>query len=170
MKYSSDPELRKLALEAAQYVTNDAGRIHKDDMLDDLCARIREREDLSGAVLRKAAQGLMRDLGERRSPRRNRRSGGLYHPESIMKLGNGIWVWMKRTTHADLSQWGVICARNTIRTMTAGADNQQYVYERTDAFRVNPGITALHSLEESVFHYRQDALDVIDWEEDHDEL
>ncbi|MCX5278348.1 MULTISPECIES: hypothetical protein [Streptomyces] len=170
MKYSADPHLRQLALEAAQHVTTDAGRMHKDDVLDDLCARIREREDLNGAVLRKAAQALMRDLGERRSPRRNRRTGGLYHPESIMKLGNGIWVWMKHTTQTDMSQWGVICARNTIRTMTAGADNQQYVYERTDAFRANPGITTLHPLELSVFHYRQDTLDGTDWDEDHGEL
>lgn len=55
MKYSSDPQLRQLALEAAQHVTTDAGRMHKDDFLDDLYARIRERDDLEGAVLRKAA-------------------------------------------------------------------------------------------------------------------
>ncbi|MFE0207383.1 hypothetical protein [Streptomyces sp. NPDC058985] len=56
MKYSSDPQLRQLALEAAQHVTTDAGRMHKDDFLDDLCARIHERADLEGAVLKKAAQ------------------------------------------------------------------------------------------------------------------
>ncbi|MFG2924231.1 hypothetical protein ACGFYA_22340 [Streptomyces sp. NPDC048305] len=159
MKYSSDPQLRQLALEAAQHVTTDAGRMHKDDFLDDLCARIHERADLEGAVLKKAAQGLMRDLGERRSPRRNKRTGGMYHPESIIKLGNGIWVWMKHTTPTDMTQWGLISSRNTVRTITAAADTQQYIHERTDAFRSHPGISSLHPLEEAVFHYQQDTLD-----------
>lgn len=170
MKYSADPQLRKLALEAAQHVTTDAGRMHKEDVLDDLCDRIRERDDLDRAIIRKAAQGLMRDLGERRSPRRNRKTGGLYHPDSIIKLGNGIWVWMKRTTPTDLTQWGLISSRNTVRTITAAADTQQYVHERTDAFRTHRGISSLHLLEEAVFHYQQDTLDDTDWDVDHGEL
>ncbi|MCZ0978709.1 hypothetical protein O1L60_04160 [Streptomyces diastatochromogenes] len=170
MKNSSDPQLRKLALEAAQHVTTDVGRMRKDDIVDDLCARIRERDDLEGAVLRKAAQSLMRDLGERRSPRRNRRTGGLYHPESIIKLGNGIWVWMKHTTPTDMTQWGLISSRNTVRSVTADAEKQQYIHERTDAFRLNPGLSSLHPLEEAVFHYRQATLDDADWEADHEDL
>ncbi|MEU8522394.1 hypothetical protein [Streptomyces sp. NPDC048577] len=170
MKYSSDPHLRKLALEAAQYITNDAGRMSKEDLLDDLCARIREREDLEGAVVRKAAQGLMRDLGERRSPRRNKKTGGLYHPESIIKLGNGIWVWMKHTTPTDMTQWGLISSRNTVRTITAAADTQRYIHERTDAFRSNPGFSSLHPLEEAIFAYQQDTLDDGDWDLVHDDL
>lgn len=170
MKYSSDPQLRELALEAAQHVTSDIGRMHKDDVLDDLCRRIREREDLQGAVLKKAAQSLMRDLGERRSPRRNRRTGGLYHPDSIIKLGNGIWVWMRRTTPTDMSQWGLISSRNTVRTITAAAETQQYIFDRTDAFRAHPGISSLHTLEEAVFHYQQGTLDDADWDLDHQDL
>ncbi|GAA3389067.1 hypothetical protein [Streptomyces roseoviridis] len=170
MKYSSDPLLRKLALEAAQYVTTDTGRMHKDDLLDVLCDRMREHDDLQGAVLRKAAQSLMRDLGERRSPRRNRKTGGLYHPDSIIKLGNGIWVWMKNTTPTDMTQWGLISARNTVRTITAAAETQQYIHERTDAFRANPGFASLHPLEQVVFDYQQDTLDDVDWALGHDEL
>ncbi|MFG2483459.1 hypothetical protein ACGFSI_11970 [Streptomyces virginiae] len=167
MKYSADPQLRQLALEAAQHVTTDAGRMHKEDVLDDLCDRIRERHDLDRAIIRKAAQGLMRDLGERRSPRRNRNTGGLYHPDSIIKLGNGIWVWMKRTTPTDLTQWGLISSRNIVHTITAAADTQQYVHERTDAFRTHSGFSSLHPLEEAVFHYQQDTLDDSDWDVDH---
>ncbi|WP_282697831.1 hypothetical protein [Streptomyces sp. CC208A] len=170
MKYSSDPHLRKLALEAAQYITNDAGRMHKEDLLDDLCARIRERADLEAAVVRKAALGLMRDLGERRSPRRNRRTGGLYHPDSIIKLGNGIWVWMKHTTPTDMTQWGLISSRNVVRTITAAAETQQYIHERTDAFRSHPGFSSLHPLEEALFQYPQGTLDDADWDADHEDL
>ena len=167
MKYSADPQLRKLALEAAQHVTNEAGRMQKEDMLDELCARIRAREDLDRAVTRKAAQGLVRDLGERRSPRRNRKTGGLYHPDNIIKLGNGIWVWMKRLTPTDLTQYGLVTSRNIVHTITAAADTQQYVHERTDAFRIHSGIFSLHLLEEAVFHYQQDTLDDdTDWDMD----
>ncbi|MEW1699045.1 hypothetical protein ACIQCR_31290 [Streptomyces sp. NPDC093249] len=170
MKHPTNSELRQLTLEAAQYVTTDTGRMHKDDVLDDLCARIRERDDLDDAVLRKAAQGLMRDLGERRSPRRNRRTGGLYHPDSIIKLGNGIWVWMKHTTPTDMTQWGLVSSRNTVRTITAAGDTQQYIHERTDAFRSHSSISSLHSLEEAVFEYRQDTLDDSDWDLAHEDL
>ncbi|XVV38395.1 hypothetical protein ACQPXT_34650 [Streptomyces sp. CA-100214] len=92
MNFTSDPVLRKIALEAAQQVTTDTGRIYQDELLEALCERLAPRKELLGLVIKKAGQAMMRDLGERHSPRRHRTSDGLYHPKSIMKLGNGIWV------------------------------------------------------------------------------
>ncbi|MFF0165431.1 hypothetical protein [Streptomyces prasinus] len=92
MSFTSDPVLRKIALEAAEQVTTDIGRIHQDEPLKALCERLAPRKELLGLVIKKAGQALMRDLGERHSPRRHRTTDGLYYPKSIMKLGNGVWV------------------------------------------------------------------------------
>ncbi len=159
MNFSSDPVLRKIALEAAQQVTTDIGRIHQDELLDALCERLAPRKELLGLVIKKAGQALMRDLGERYSPRRHRTTNGMYHPESIMKLGNGIWVWMKNSTFTDMTEWGRISARNFVRTATAEAHKQEYVSSRSDAYRQNPHCKQLAPLEETVFGYRQDSFD-----------
>ncbi|MDT0382319.1 hypothetical protein RM572_26525 [Streptomyces sp. DSM 42041] len=159
MNFTSDPVLRKIALEAAQQVTTDTGRIHQDELLEALCERLAPREELLGLVIKKAGQAMMRDLGERHSPRRHRTTEGLYHPKSIMKLGNGIWVWMEDSTATDMTEWGRISSRNFVRTATAEAHKQEYVRSRSDAYRANPHCVQLSSLEESVFGYRQNSFD-----------
>ncbi|WP_369174484.1 hypothetical protein AB5J49_44055 [Streptomyces sp. R28] len=100
----SDPALRKIALEAAQQVTTDIGRIHTDDLYEAICERLRQEKELFEATIHKAAAGMTRDLGERHSPRRHRKTGGLYHPDSILRLGGGIWVSMKDSTPTDTAQ------------------------------------------------------------------
>lgn len=84
----SDPALRKIALEAAEQVTTDTGRIHTDDLYEAICERLLQSNELFEATIQKAAVGMARDLGERRSPRRHRKTGGLYHPDSI--LGSAV--------------------------------------------------------------------------------
>ncbi|EGX58828.1 hypothetical protein SZN_15818 [Streptomyces zinciresistens K42] len=159
MKFTSDPVLRKIALEAAQQVTTDTGRIYQDELLEALCERLAPRKELLGLVIKKAGQAMMRDLGERHSPRRHRTTDGLYHPKSIMKLGNGIWVWMKDSTATDMTEWGRISSRNFVRTATAEAHKQDYVGSRSDAYRENPHCERLSMLEESVFGYQQESFD-----------
>ncbi|MFJ6071602.1 hypothetical protein ACIQFU_12300 [Streptomyces sp. NPDC093065] len=159
MNFTADPVLRKIALEAAQQVTTDTGRIYQDELLEALCERLAPRKELLGLVIKKAGQAMMRDLGERHSPRRHRTTDGLYHPKSIMKLGNGIWVWMRDSTATDMTEWGRISSRNFVRTATAEAHKQDYVSSRSDAYRQHPHCERLSVLEESVFGYRQDAFD-----------
>lgn len=166
MKRISDPKLRQLALDAAHEATTDIGRMHTNDMLDILCGKLDKHPDLHSVLLRKAAQGALRDLGERRSPRRNRITGGLYHPDSIMKLGHGVWVWMKDATFTDMTAWGRVAAQNTIRTITADGAKQKYVFERTDAFRQNPTFERLAPLEAAVFDYQHVSFDDLDVEDD----
>ncbi|WAX77059.1 hypothetical protein [Streptomyces sp. KMM 9044] len=159
MHFTSDPVLRKIALEAAEQVTTDIGRIHQDELLEALCERLAPHKELLGLVIKKAGQALMRDLGERHSPRRHRTTDGLYHPKSIMKLGNGIWVWMKDSTPTDMTEWSRISSRNFVRTATAEAHEQEYVNSRSDAYRENLHCKRLSTLEKSVFGYRQSSFE-----------
>ncbi|MGZ2361575.1 hypothetical protein LRE75_33670 [Streptomyces sp. 372A] len=151
--------LRTLVLEVARRITTDRGRIHTEELQRELAKELASNKDLLPLALTKGCQGLVRDMGARHSPRRRRTSGGLYHPDSVLKLGNGIWVWMKDATPTDITQWGRICSRNAVHILTSEAENQQYVADRTDAFRDHPEIQRLASLEEAVFHYRQETLD-----------
>lgn len=155
----SNNALRKLVLEVARRITTDTGRIHIDELQRELVKELAGNEDLLPMALAKGCQGLIRDMGDRHSPRRRRTSDGLYHPDSVLKLGNGIWVWMKDATPTDMTQWGRVCSRNALRTLTAEAETQQYIADRTDAFRAHPGHERLASLEEAVFHYQQNTLD-----------
>ncbi|WP_432012646.1 hypothetical protein [Streptomyces cucumeris] len=155
----SHDALHKLVLEVARRITTDRGRIHTDELHSELAKELAQREDLLPMALAKGCQGLIRDMGDRHSPRRHRKSGGLYHPDSVLKLGNGIWVWMKDATPTDITQWGRVCSRNAVRILTSEAETQQYIADRTDAFRAHPGFERLASLEQAVFHYQQDTLD-----------
>ncbi|MER7728534.1 hypothetical protein [Streptomyces sp. NPDC096323] len=159
MTQIANTALRTLVLEVARRITTDRGRIHTEELQRELAKELAGNEDLLPLALTKGCQGLVRDMGARHSPRRRRTSGGLYHPDSVLKLGNGIWVWMKDATPTDITQWGRICSRNAVHILTAEAENQQYVADRTDAFRDHPGIERLASLEEAVFHYQQDTFD-----------
>jgi hypothetical protein len=155
----SNDALRKLVLEVARRITTDRGRIHTDELQSELAKELAQHEDLLPMALAKGCQGLIRDMGDRHSPRRHRKSGGLYHPDSVLKLGNGIWVWMKDATPTDITQWGRVCSRNAVRILTSEAETQQYIADRTDAFRAHPGFERLASLEEAVFHYQQNTLE-----------
>ncbi|WP_239074211.1 hypothetical protein [Streptomyces sp. SID10853] len=55
--------------------------------------------------------------------------------------------------------WKRPASRNAVRILIAEAETQQYIADRTDAFRAHPGFERLASLEEAVFHYQQDATD-----------
>ncbi|MER6190240.1 hypothetical protein [Streptomyces cyaneofuscatus] len=155
----SNDALRTLVLEIARRITTDRGRIHTAELQRELARELALHEDLLPMALAKGCQGLIRDMGDRHSPRRRRARGGLYHPDSVLKLGNGIWVWMKDATPTDITQWGRVSSRNAVRILTSEAETQQYIADRTDAFRAHPRFDRLAPLEEAVFHYRQDTLD-----------
>ncbi|MFJ2021575.1 hypothetical protein [Streptomyces nodosus] len=72
---------------------------------------------------------------------------------------------MKDATPTDTTQWARISSRNTAQVIAAEAEKQQYALARTDAFRANPSCEKLSQLEEIVFHYRQDTLDDLAFDE-----
>ncbi|MCZ4101293.1 MULTISPECIES: hypothetical protein [unclassified Streptomyces] len=131
MSNDFDAVLRKLALEAAEEVTDANGRINLAEFHAALDGRIRQVPELYDGAMYKATQSVARDFAERRSPRRHRKTGGLYHPKSIFRLGRGIWVWMKDATPTDTTQWASVSSRNTVRVIAAEAEKQQYALDRT---------------------------------------
>ncbi|MER5765649.1 hypothetical protein [Streptomyces sp. NPDC002082] len=155
MSAQSDARLWQIVEEAAAAVTDETGRFRKGDLEDELRTRF-AHEDLEvhvrAAAADKLVQGLVRGFGERRSPK-PRRQSGMFHPEGILKLGNGIWVWMDRATRNDLLEWGRLSTRNLARVATAELDRQRYVAERLDAFREHSGFDFLGELEKTVFGY-----------------
>lgn len=165
MSNDFDAILRKLALEAAEEVTDVNGRINLGQMHAALGGKMRHIPELYDAAIYKATQSVARDFGEARSPRRHRKTGGLYHPKSVLKLGRGVWAWMKDATPTDMAQWASVSSRNTARVIAAETEKQQYAVDRTDAFRENPTCERLAQLEENVFGYRQGTLDDLDFDE-----
>ncbi|MCY0928221.1 hypothetical protein OTB20_18870 [Streptomyces sp. H27-H1] len=155
MSTPSDSRLWQIVEEAAASVTDETGRFRKSDLEDELRNRL-AHEDLEvhvrAAAADKLVQGLVRGFGERRSPK-PRRQSGMFHPEGILKLGNGIWVWMDRATRTDLLEWGRLSTRNLARVATAEIDRQRYVADRLDAFRQHTGFDLLGELERTVFGY-----------------
>ncbi|WP_238863396.1 hypothetical protein [Kitasatospora sp. A2-31] len=79
----------------------------------------------------------------------------MFHPEGVLKLGSGVWVWMDLATPTDLLEWGRLSTRNLARVARAEADRQDYVAERLDAFRQHGGLL-LGQLERIVFGYVHD--------------
>jgi hypothetical protein len=80
----------------------------------------------------------------------------MFHPQRILPLGSGMWVWMDLATPTDLIEWGRLSTRNLARVETAEADRQSYVDERVDAFRGHTGLVLLGELERIVFGYADD--------------
>ncbi|MCX4758800.1 hypothetical protein [Kitasatospora purpeofusca] len=156
---STDAEFRlwEVVDDAARAVTDESGRFRKGE----LEAAVRQRlaaSDLEAhvqaAALDKLVHGLVRGWGERRSPNPRRKSG-MFHPEGVLKLGSGVWVWMDLATPTDLLEWGRLSTRNLARVARAEADRQDYVAERLDAFRQH-GDLLLGQLERIVFGYVHD--------------
>jgi hypothetical protein len=162
----AEARLWQIVEDAATSVTDDTGRFRKKDLEDALRSRLTDEElqaHVRAAATGKLVQGLVRGFGERRSPKPRRRTS-MFHPRGILKLGNGIWVWMDRATPTDLLEWGRLSTRNLARVATAEADRQDYVAERLDAFRRHIALAYLGELERTVFGYIHDPNESADFE------
>lgn len=160
--------LRQIVERAALALTDTEGRFHKRHLTDAVREQL-ARGDLDlhiqTAALDKLADALVTGFGEHRNPRR-RRTGALFHPQDIVKLGNGTWVWMDRATDSDLLTWSRQSRRNRSRTDQADNEVQDYIDQRIDAFRHHPGLVLLGDLERIVFGYVNDAHQAADSEEE----
>ncbi|MFC9331297.1 hypothetical protein [Kitasatospora sp. NPDC057015] len=152
---TADLRLWEIVEEAATKVTDDTGRFRKSDLEAELRDRL-AAEDLDvhvrSAAVDKLAGSLARGFGERRSPKPRKRSS-MFHPQGILKLGSGVWVWMEHATPTDLLEWGRLSTKNLARVAIAEADRQDYVAERLDMFRIHTGFAHLGDLERAVYGY-----------------
>ncbi|TXL84194.1 hypothetical protein [Streptomyces sp. IB2014 016-6] len=151
--------LRGIVEQSAVALTDADGRFHKNQLTDAVREQL-ARDDLDpgirAAALDTLAQSLVTGFGEHRNPRR-RRNGSLFHPQDILKLGNGIWVWMDRATDSDVLQWSRLSRRNRARVDQADSEIQEYADQRADAFRAYPDIVYLGELERVAFDWTETA-------------
>ncbi|MVO90285.1 hypothetical protein GPA10_37440 [Streptomyces sp. p1417] len=85
-----------------------------------------------------------------------RPAGTLFHPTDIVKLGNGIWVWMARATDSDLLEWKRLSRRNRAHVDNADNEVQDYTDERLDAFRTHQDVLYLLDLERVAFGWSEE--------------
>lgn len=149
--------LRGIVEQSAVALTDADGRFHKNQLTDAVRDQL-ARDDLDpgirAAALDTLAQSLVTGFGEHRNPRR-RRNGSLFHPHDILKLGNGIWVWMDRATDSDVVQWSRLSRRNRARVDEADSEIQDYADLQADAFRAYPDIVYLGELERVAFNWTE---------------
>lgn len=158
MTNNAELRLRHMVEQTARTVTDPEGRISRRDFVDAVRSEL-GNDDLDPATqaiaLDKLAEKLVTDYGHKHNPR-HRGPGTLFHPDDILKLGNGTWVRMARTKDSDLVAWRRLSRKN--RTHVDEADNkiQDYSDERLDAFRTTTGFVDLIDLERYVFGWTED--------------
>ncbi|WUH90362.1 hypothetical protein OG900_09775 [Streptomyces sp. NBC_00433] len=168
MTTTADLRLRQIVEQTALALTDAEGRFHKRHLTDAVREQLAHADldpHVHAAALDKLAESLVTGFGEHRNPRR-RRTGTLFHPRDIVKLGNGTWVWMDRATDSDLLAWSRLSRRNRSRTDAADNEVQDYIDQRIDAFRSHPGLELLGDLERIVFGYVNEPGQTADLEAD----
>ncbi|MEU3599295.1 hypothetical protein ABZ714_11265 [Streptomyces sp. NPDC006798] len=162
MTSTADSRLQRIVEQSATALTDADGRFHKRSLTDAVREQL-AREDLDAhirmAALDRLAQSLVTGFGEQRNPRR-RRTGALFHPRDLVKLGTGVWVWMDRSTDSDLLEWSRLSRRNRSRVDAADSEVQDYVDQRIDAFRAHADVVYLGDLERLAFGWTSDQADV----------
>jgi hypothetical protein len=155
---NADLRLQHIVEQSAVALTDATGRFHKRHLTDAVREQL-VREDLDAyiraAALDRLAQSLVTGFGEQRNPRR-RRTGRLFHPQDVIKLGNGIWVWMDCATDSDVLEWRRLSRKNRARVDLADNEIQDYTDEVLDAFRTHTDVVYLGDLERAVFGWTED--------------
>ncbi|WP_414169092.1 hypothetical protein ACMATS_24715 [Streptoverticillium reticulum] len=157
-----DIRLRHIVEQSAVALTDTDGRFRKNDLIEAVHERLARGEldpHLMAAALKKLAQSSVTGWAEERNPRQWQHTGRFFHPRSVMKLGNGIWVWMGRSTDSDMVQWSRLSRKNRARVDRADDKIQDYSDEVLDAFRAHKHITCLEDLERAVFGWSEDQAD-----------
>ncbi|WP_374777027.1 hypothetical protein OG756_33965 [Streptomyces sp. NBC_01310] len=170
MTTNDDLRLQQLVEQAADALADPAGRFSRRDLVMKVRGELADDDldpHVQSAALDTLAESLVTGFGERRSPRR-RRSGGLFHPDDVIKLGNGIWARMGLIADSDLVEWIRLSRRNRIRVDQADNEKQDYGDERLDAFRTNRDVVRLIDLERTVFGWTEDQAepDFLPFDED----
>lgn len=168
---TADARLWEMIEGAALAVTDEStGRFEKKEFVAELRDRLGDEdvmEHIRAVTLDKLAESLARGFGERRSPKPGRRAG-MFHPQGILKLGDGKWIWMEYATDRDLIEWGRLSTRNLARVAIAEGGRQRYVAERLEAFEDHRG-WKLGRIEREVFGFIETEDFLGDTEPDWDE-
>lgn len=155
-------QLRRLVDDTVASVTSADGRLFKAEATEALAEAIRTSDNplLRNLFDHKAAQQLLRECGERFSPRRLRRkAGSLYHPRWLIKLGRGEWVRMAFATETDMNAWSTYSQRNTDKAIASNADVQRFYAARRPGYRKH-GVRILHEVEQLEFGYQGSIDDI----------
>lgn len=141
---------------AAHAVTDDStGKFDQKALAGELGHRLADPElapHIRQAVLDAAASTLATRFLNRRKPKPREEGGALFHPSSVIPLGDGERVWMDQATAADLIKWSSLEVDNLMRVTTAHGRRQHYVNERLVALQDHQGWT-LGRIEREVFGY-----------------
>ncbi|MFF0551103.1 hypothetical protein ACFYUL_19300 [Streptomyces sp. NPDC004311] len=161
MTDSTELDLQRLVEDTALEITDADGRFRKRDLVDAVRGKLGHQHlgpQTQSLALDRLAESAVTGFGDRRNPRR-RGPGTLFHPDDILKLGNGTWIWMKDATDSDLVAWRRLSRRN--RSYVDAADNevQDYTDDRLDAFRTNADIVRLIDLERHYFGWTADSTE-----------
>ncbi|MFD4829174.1 hypothetical protein ACFWPV_04850 [Streptomyces uncialis] len=159
----ADIRLRRIVEQSAVDLSDSGGRFHKRRLTDVVREQLTSEDldpHIKAAALDKLAQSLVTGFGEHRNPRR-RRTGALFHPRDLVKLGTGVWVWMDRATDSDLLEWSRLSRRNRARVDLADTEVQDYVDQRIDAFRAHADVVYLGDLERLAFGWSADPADIL---------
>ncbi|KUO04601.1 hypothetical protein [Streptomyces caeruleatus] len=162
MTTPADIRLRHIVEQCAVALTDADGRFRKNDLIEAVLEHLAREDlapDLMVAALSKLAQSAVTGWGEEHNPRRWQSTGRFFHPRSVMKLGNGIWVWMGRSTDSDMVQWRRLSRKNRARVDRADDEVQDYSDEVLDAYRAHRDILCLEDLERVAFGWSEDQVD-----------
>ncbi|MFB7630507.1 hypothetical protein ACFC0M_06100 [Streptomyces sp. NPDC056149] len=162
MTTPAEIHLRHIVEQSAVALTDADGRFHKRDLtvaVQEHLAHQHLDPHLQAAALEKLAHSAVTKWGEERNPRRWESTGRFFHPQSVMKLGNGIWVWMARATDSDMVQWRRLSRKNRARIDRADDEVQDYSDEVLNAYRAHRDIVYLEDLERVVFGWSEDQAD-----------
>lgn len=163
---------------AANNVTDSTtGRFESKHLTDEI-ANLLHSEQLAPEVrevsVEMQAKTLAREFVEKRNPKPTKKQGILFHPEAILPLGQGIRVWMKDATAADLMTWGQLSAKNLHKVARAESARQEYVASRVEVMRDHQD-WRLERVERDVFEYQlieaspavsEDMPNLDEWDQD----
>ncbi|WP_318209519.1 MULTISPECIES: hypothetical protein [unclassified Streptomyces] len=150
--------LRHMVEQTSRTVTDAEGRINRRNFVDAVRSKLGDG-DLDPATqviaLDRLAEKLVTDYGDKHNPR-PRGPNSLFHPDDILKLGNGNWVRMARAKDFDVVAWQRLSRRNRVHVDEADNKINDYSDARLDAFRTTPGNVDLIDLERFVFGWTEE--------------
>lgn len=129
----------------ARKVTGDDGHFDQKTLTDAVRERLKNdtglTPDIKDQVEIDAAANYARAFVERRKPKLDRETGGLFNPAFVLPLGEGKRVWMDWATTSDVVSWAALESANTAKILLSSGTRQRYVAERLTAFVEHPDWT-----------------------------
>ncbi|MBF9071773.1 hypothetical protein [Streptacidiphilus fuscans] len=151
----NDPYLQQLIEDCCAAVTAPDGRFAQGDAIEELSRRLHSTDLTPGqrALLEQhQSHALVSSFADQRNPRRLA-SGSWYHPQFMLKLGQGERIWMALALRNDVSDWLNLSAKNAAGVLASEGLKQAWGNKRIAAYDSLPGIRYLDELERVHFGY-----------------